>query len=104
MRDNPAGLVTDHFRDRFEARRSRGMRADVGGGAALSAGVNTTLPAAAAQSAIASSLVTPEVSLVSGQSNVKTRKFCEEWWFCEKFAYRHRTDWLTPPYMECNQG
>ena len=32
-RDSCTGIVTEHFRDAFEARRSRGMRADVDAGA-----------------------------------------------------------------------
>ena len=45
-RDSRTGLVTEHFRDAFEARRSRGMRADVdagGWGTLYRLAVNTKL-------------------------------------------------------------
>ena len=45
-RDSRTGAVTEHFRDAFEARRSRGMRADVdagGWGSLYRLGVNTIL-------------------------------------------------------------
>ena len=45
-RDSHAGMVTEHFRDAFEARRSRGMRADVDAaawGTLYRLGVNTKL-------------------------------------------------------------
>jgi uncharacterized protein len=45
-RDSRTGAVTEHFRDAFEARRSRGMRADVDAGAwgtLYRLGVNTSL-------------------------------------------------------------
>jgi len=44
-RDSRTGMVTEHFRDAFEARRSRGMRADVdarGWGTLYRLGVNTS--------------------------------------------------------------
>jgi uncharacterized protein YcbX len=45
-RDSRTGMVTEHFRDAFEARRSRGMRADVdtaAWGTLYRLGANTTL-------------------------------------------------------------
>jgi uncharacterized protein len=45
-RDSRTGMVTEHFRDAFEARRSRGMRADVDAaawGTLYRLGVNTKL-------------------------------------------------------------
>jgi len=48
-RDSRTGAVTEHFRDAFEARRSRGMRADVDAAAWVSRyrlALNTTLRAA----------------------------------------------------------
>jgi uncharacterized protein len=45
-RDSRTGMVTEHFRDAFEARRSRGMRADVDAaawGTLYRLGVNTLL-------------------------------------------------------------
>jgi len=45
-RDSCTGVVTEHFRDAFEARRRRGMRADVDAaawGTLYRLGVNTRL-------------------------------------------------------------
>ena len=54
-RDSRTGAVTEHFRDAFEARRSRGMRADVdaaGWGQLYRLGVNTRLSGACGRIAL----------------------------------------------------
>ena len=63
-RDSCTGIVTEHFRDSFEARRSRGMRADVDAGAwgtLYRLAVNTRLASGTAQPlAVGQGVVLPE--------------------------------------------
>ena len=59
-RDSRTGMVTEHFRDAFEARRSRGMRADVdamGWGTLYRLGVNTNLHGPPVAIAVGSGLI-----------------------------------------------